>query len=298
MDNSRRSSHGNAYFTGFGAAKRIVLFDTLISRLSAPEIEASSPTNWAIFHAVTCGSAWASRPARSLVILWLLGWLIGQEWFYAALGVRSRSTAMALVLFFMVVPVFTFLLQPLASWYSRLHEFEADAYAARVADPATLRAPWSSSIRTMRRRWRRTPCIRLSTILTRRRCCASRGCKLNGPRRRNMSTLAGRKCRPLPAGTPASRARESMRCSRRCPAGLTTEGHREELVVQNYYETLAFVNAVAWLVHREDHHPDMSVGYNRCRVEFSTHSIGGISENDFICATKSKRSGRFDPGPV
>src|SRR5437660_1633945 len=74
----------------------------------------------------------------SLVILWLLGWLIGQEWFYAALGVRSRSTAMALVLFFMVVPVFTFLLQPLASWYSRLHEFEADAYAARVADPRDL----------------------------------------------------------------------------------------------------------------------------------------------------------------
>ena len=55
---------------------------------------------------------------------------------------------------------------------------------------------------------------------------------------------------------------------------------------KNYYETLAFVNAVAWIVHGEDHHPDLSVGYNRCRVEFSTHSIGGISENDFICAAK------------
>src|SRR5207302_10726159 len=74
----------------------------------------------------------------SLVILWLLGWLIGQDWFYAGLGVRSRSTAMALVLFFMVAPVFTFLLHPLASLYSRLHEFEADAYAARVADARDL----------------------------------------------------------------------------------------------------------------------------------------------------------------
>jgi len=74
----------------------------------------------------------------SLAILWLLGWLIGQDWFYAALGVRSHSAAMALVLFFIVVPVFTFLLHPLASFYSRLHEFEADAYAARHADAGDL----------------------------------------------------------------------------------------------------------------------------------------------------------------
>jgi STE24 endopeptidase len=74
----------------------------------------------------------------SLAFLWLLGWLIGQDWFYAALGVRSPSTAMALVLFFMVAPAFTFLLQPLASLYSRLHEFEADAYAARHTDARNL----------------------------------------------------------------------------------------------------------------------------------------------------------------
>src|SRR2546428_9527642 len=60
---------------------------------------------------------------------------------------------------------------------------------------------------------------------------------------------------------------------------------------KNYHETMAFVNAVAWVAHREDHHPDMSVGYNRCRVEFSTHSIGGISENDFICAAKIEALG-------
>ena len=55
---------------------------------------------------------------------------------------------------------------------------------------------------------------------------------------------------------------------------------------KNYYQTMAFVNAVAWLSHREDHHPDLSVGYNKCRVEYSTHAIGGLSENDFICAAK------------
>jgi len=55
---------------------------------------------------------------------------------------------------------------------------------------------------------------------------------------------------------------------------------------RNYYETMAFVNMVAWIAHREDHHPDMAVGYNKCRVAFSTHSVGGLSENDFICAAK------------
>src|SRR6266849_7977908 len=138
MDNSKRSSHGNAYFTGFGAAKRIVLFDTLISRLAPPEIEAVLAHELGHFSRRHVWKRMALVFGASLAFLWLLGWLIGQDWFYAALGVRSRSTAMALVLFFMVVPVFTFLLHPLASWYSLLHEFEADAYAARVADPRDL----------------------------------------------------------------------------------------------------------------------------------------------------------------
>ena len=138
MDSSRRSSHGNAYFTGFGAAKRIVLFDTLISRLSGPEIEAVLAHELGHFSLRHVWKRMGLTFGASLAILLLLGWLIGRDWFYAALGVRSQSTAMALVLFFMVVPVFTFLLQPLASLYSRLHEFEADAYAARVADPRDL----------------------------------------------------------------------------------------------------------------------------------------------------------------
>src|SRR3982074_3815751 len=149
--------------------------------------------------------------------------------------------------------------------------------------PATLRAPWSSSTRTTQRRSLRILCTRLFPTRTRRRCCVLRGCKPNRPRRRNMSTLAGKKCRPLPAGTPAlTRARIDALLAE--VPGWTYDGKviAKSWSFKNYYETLAFVNAVAWLVHREDHHPDMSVGYNRCRVEFSTHSIGGISENDFI----------------
>jgi len=138
MDSSKRSSHGNAYFTGFGAAKRIVLFDTLVSRLASREIEAVLAHELGHFARRHVWKRMGLASGASFAILCLLGWLIGREWFYAALGVRSQSTAMALVLFFMVVPVFTFLLQPLASSYSRLHEFEADAYAARYADAGEL----------------------------------------------------------------------------------------------------------------------------------------------------------------
>jgi STE24 endopeptidase len=138
MDSSKRSSHGNAYFTGFGAAKRIVLFDTLISRLAPPEIEAVLAHELGHFSRRHVWKRMALLFGASLALLWLLGWLIGQDWFYAALGVRSQGTAVALLLFFMAVPVFTFLLQPLASLYSRLHEFEADAYAARHADARDL----------------------------------------------------------------------------------------------------------------------------------------------------------------
>jgi len=102
-----------------------------------------------------------------------------------------------------------------------------------------------------------------------------------------MSDLARRHCQALPPGTPAlNRAR--IDALLREVKGWSCDGKviARTYSFENYYETLAFVNAVAWIAHREDHHPDMTVGYNRCRVEFSTHSIGGISENDFICAAR------------
>jgi STE24 endopeptidase len=138
MDSSKRSSHGNAYFTGFGAAKRIVLFDTLLSRLAPPEIEAVLAHELGHFSRRHVWKRMALLFGASLAFLWVLGSLIGREWFFTALGVHAQGTAMALVLFFMVAPVFTFLFHPLASLYSRVHEFEADAYAARVADPRDL----------------------------------------------------------------------------------------------------------------------------------------------------------------
>jgi STE24 endopeptidase len=138
MDGSRRSSHGNAYFTGFGKAKRIVFFDTLLTRLGPAEIEAVLAHELGHFKLRHVMKRMLWLFALSLAFLWLLAQLMGQSWFYAGLNVQSASTAMALILFFIVVPQFTFLLQPLTSLYSRRHEFEADSYAAQHASVADL----------------------------------------------------------------------------------------------------------------------------------------------------------------
>ncbi len=138
MDGSRRSSHGNAYFTGFGKTKRIVFFDTLLARLSPQEVEAVLAHELGHFKLKHVIKRMAWTFAASLAFLWLLAQLMTQAWFYSGLGVQSPSTAMALVLFFIVVPQFTFLLSPLTSYYSRKHEFEADRYATGHAAAADL----------------------------------------------------------------------------------------------------------------------------------------------------------------
>ena len=138
MDSSRRSSHGNAYFTGFGASKRIVLFDTLIARLAPAEIEAVLAHELGHFKHRHVLKRMAALFTMSLGFLWLLGHAMKQDWFYAGLNVQAHSTALALLLFFLVVPVFTFLLHPLTSLYSRKHEYEADAYAAHQASGGDL----------------------------------------------------------------------------------------------------------------------------------------------------------------
>jgi STE24 endopeptidase len=138
MDGSRRSSHGNAYFTGLGAAKRIVFFDTLMQRLAPQEIEAVLAHELGHFKHRHVVKRIAIVAVVSLVFLAALGYLIRQDWFFNGLGVRTPSTALALLLFFMALPAFTFLFHPLASIYSRRHEFEADAYAARQASAGDL----------------------------------------------------------------------------------------------------------------------------------------------------------------
>lgn len=142
MDGSRRSAHGNAYFTGFGKSRRIVFFDTLLARLNADEIEAVLAHELGHFAKRHIIKRIALSFGGALVFFALLGWLSQQPWFYEGLGVLprldGRNDAMALLLFFLVIPVFTFMLTPLASWYSRRNEFEADRYAATQSSSEQL----------------------------------------------------------------------------------------------------------------------------------------------------------------
>ncbi len=138
MDGSKRSAHGNAYFTGFGKTKRIVFFDTLLERLSGEEVEAVLAHELGHFKHRHVVKRIAMTFALSLGFLWILGQLMQTDWFYEGLGVTTHSTALALLLFFLILPVFNFLLNPLLSAYSRKHEFEADAYAAQQTDAENL----------------------------------------------------------------------------------------------------------------------------------------------------------------
>jgi STE24 endopeptidase len=131
MDGSRRSSHGNAYFTGFGANKRVVFFDTLLERLDGDEIEAVLAHELGHFKCRHVIKRIVMMFAISFAGLALLGWLKQAEWFYTGLGVATPSDHMALLLFLLVSPVLTFVLRPLMAAYARSNEFEADAYAAQ-----------------------------------------------------------------------------------------------------------------------------------------------------------------------
>ena len=138
MDGSKRSSHGNAYFSGLGASKRIVFFDTLLARLNHDEIEAVLAHELGHFKHRHVIKRILSMFILSLAGLWLLGWLMPQGWFYQGLGVTTQGTDTALLLFMLVSPVFTFLFNPISSLYSRKHEFEADRYAAENSSGEAL----------------------------------------------------------------------------------------------------------------------------------------------------------------
>lgn len=138
MDGSRRSAHGNAYFTGFGNTKRIVFFDTLLARLTPTEVEAVLAHELGHFKLKHVVKRLVLGFVMTLVFFYLLNYFMHQDWFYSGLGVSTQSTATALVLFYLAVPVFTFFLQPLSAMYSRKHEFEADRYAAEFASASDL----------------------------------------------------------------------------------------------------------------------------------------------------------------
>lgn len=138
MDGSKRSRHSNAFFSGFGAAKRIVLFDTLIQKLARNEIEAVLAHELGHFRHKHIIKRIAMAFAVSLGFFALLGYLMDQTWFFVGLGVDSASPAIALILLALALPVFTFMLTPLLSRSSRKHEFEADAYAAQQTSASDL----------------------------------------------------------------------------------------------------------------------------------------------------------------
>jgi STE24 endopeptidase len=138
MDGSKRSGHGNAYFTGLGTNKRIVFFDTLLDGLNTDEIEAVLAHEVGHFKRKHLQKRMVWMAVFSLAGLALLGWLMQQDWFYSGLGISTQSTYIALLLFMLVLPVFTFFLSPVIAWLSRRHEFEADDFAAGQASPMAL----------------------------------------------------------------------------------------------------------------------------------------------------------------
>ena len=138
MDGSRRSGHGNAYFTGLGNNKRIVFFDTLLNTLNEDQIEAVLAHELGHFRRKHVVKNMLMMAVMSLVGLALLGWASTQTWFYTGLGVEMQNNAIALILFMLVIPVFSFFLHPLMTSMSRKYEFEADAYAASVSNADDL----------------------------------------------------------------------------------------------------------------------------------------------------------------
>jgi len=143
MDGSKRSAHSNAYFTGLGAAKRVVFYDTLLARLAPGEVEAVLAHELGHFKLKHVPKLMLGMFAGSLAVLALLGWLAQQQWFYTGLGVTPNlpgtpNDALALLLLMLALPSFGFLVTPVVSALSRKHEFEADAYACAQANGRDL----------------------------------------------------------------------------------------------------------------------------------------------------------------
>ena len=138
MDGSRRSGHGNAYFTGFGKNKRIVFFDTLLKSLTPAQVEAVLAHELGHFKRKHIVKGMLLSMTMTLVGFMAIAWFMQQEWFYTSLGVQQPSTYMALLLFVVVSPVFTFFIGPIMAWWSRKHEFEADAFAAQQSSSTEL----------------------------------------------------------------------------------------------------------------------------------------------------------------
>ena len=138
MDGSRRSGHGNAYFTGLGNNKRIVFFDTLVNSLDEEELEAVLAHELGHFKCKHVIKMLVTSSIMTLISFAILGWLITQNWFFEGLGVTSPSNASALLVFMLVSPVFTTFMQPISAYFQRKFEFEADDFATRHAQGSKM----------------------------------------------------------------------------------------------------------------------------------------------------------------
>jgi STE24 endopeptidase len=138
MDGSKRSGHGNAYFTGMGNNKRIVFFDTLVESLEDEELEAVLAHELGHFKCKHVIKMLVASSSMTFISFAVLGWLIKEPWFYNGLGVEQASNAVALLLFALVSPVFTSFMQPISAYFQRKFEFEADSFAAEHAKASKL----------------------------------------------------------------------------------------------------------------------------------------------------------------
>jgi len=138
MDGSKRSGHGNAYFTGIGNNKRIVFYDTLIDSLDDEELEAVLAHELGHFKCKHVIKMLIASSITTLCSFAVLGWLITQDWFFSGLGVDTHSNAAALLLFMLVSPVFTIFMQPISAYFQRKFEFEADDFASQNAKPSKM----------------------------------------------------------------------------------------------------------------------------------------------------------------
>ncbi len=138
MDGSRRSSHGNAYFSGMGAAKRIVFFDTLLEKLQPDEVEAVLAHELGHYHHKHIRNLLLLSFASSLLLFALIGWTLTQPWFYSGLGITNANPATSLLLLLLLLPYFTRFSQPLMAWYQRRNEFQADRFAAQQSGAEPL----------------------------------------------------------------------------------------------------------------------------------------------------------------
>jgi STE24 endopeptidase len=138
MDGSKRSGHGNAYFTGLGNNKRIVFYDNLVASLDEEELEAVLAHELGHFKCKHVVKMLVATSMTTLIGFATLGWMIDKEWFFAGLGVDHASNAAALLLFMLIAPIFTFFMQPISAYFQRKFEFEADDFASQHAQASKL----------------------------------------------------------------------------------------------------------------------------------------------------------------